>query len=199
VITPEGVLYDKEHILQCLLHQKKDIARKLKVYEGQEAKEQVKAVSDQHLAHEEHVAQFHRDNHGAGMYSEVDHGTAAAAGEVAGEGGEKHVATSADVAATQFDKERMKTMKAFWAGQAPAVDTITTHVCRVYSGRLGEGTLVPGCSHKCICHSHLVLLRTTCGDGYICAVCPLIHLPPVPHTLTPIPLKPCPTTQNPNP
>eukprot|EP00740_Mantoniella_antarctica_P013137 CAMPEP_0181376690 /NCGR_PEP_ID=MMETSP1106-20121128/17452_1 /TAXON_ID=81844 /ORGANISM="Mantoniella antarctica, Strain SL-175" /LENGTH=146 /DNA_ID=CAMNT_0023495283 /DNA_START=60 /DNA_END=497 /DNA_ORIENTATION=+ len=87
VITPEGVLYDKEHILQCLLHQKKDIARKLKVYEGQEAKKQVKAVSDQHLAHEEHVAQFHRDNHGAGMYSEVDHGTAAAAGEVAGEGG----------------------------------------------------------------------------------------------------------------
>ena len=30
VVTPEGVLYDREHILRCLLHQKKDIARKLK-------------------------------------------------------------------------------------------------------------------------------------------------------------------------
>jgi len=31
-VTPDGVLYDKQHILQCLLHQKKDIARKAGAY-----------------------------------------------------------------------------------------------------------------------------------------------------------------------
>lgn len=35
-MTPEGVLYEKETILECLLQQKKDIAKKLAVYEQQE-------------------------------------------------------------------------------------------------------------------------------------------------------------------
>lgn len=35
VITPEGYLYDKEAILECLLHQKTEIARKTKEFEKQ--------------------------------------------------------------------------------------------------------------------------------------------------------------------
>ena len=122
-MTPDGVLYEKEHIFECLLHQKKDIARKLKLWEEQEGKEADKAASEEHHAHEELVAKFHRDNHGAGMF--IDHhegdgggggggnGGGGTFGDV-GEGGERHVASSASVAATQSDKERMKSMKAFW-------------------------------------------------------------------------------------
>lgn len=51
-MTPDGVLYEKEHILECLLHQKKDIARKLKLWEEQEAKEADKAAMEEHQAHE---------------------------------------------------------------------------------------------------------------------------------------------------
>ncbi|XP_065909228.1 nitric oxide synthase-interacting protein-like [Dysidea avara] len=38
VITPQGYLYDKEAILECLLHQKRENARKLKEYEKQKKK-----------------------------------------------------------------------------------------------------------------------------------------------------------------
>lgn len=65
------------------------------------------------------MARFHRENHGAGLFTDVDGGGDAGGerGDVrgdAGEGEERHVASSASVAATQFDKERMATMKAFW-------------------------------------------------------------------------------------
>ena len=35
MVTPEGVLYEKESILECLLKQKKDIAKKVAIYEAQ--------------------------------------------------------------------------------------------------------------------------------------------------------------------
>lgn len=119
VVTPDGVLYDKEHILHCLLHQKKEMARKLAVWEEQEARDADKRALEEHHAREEAVAKFHRENHGAGMFTEVDHAATGHLGHAfgeddVGEGGEGHVASSAEVAATQFDKERMATMKAFW-------------------------------------------------------------------------------------
>ncbi|XP_074659970.1 nitric oxide synthase-interacting protein-like [Tubulanus polymorphus] len=40
VITPEGFLFDKEALIEYILQQKKDIARKLKEYEKQKKKEQ---------------------------------------------------------------------------------------------------------------------------------------------------------------
>ena len=127
MVTPDGVLYEKEHIFECLLHQKKDVARKLRLWEEQEARDADKAATEAQHAREDALAKFHRENHGAGggAFAEVDHHARAGGGGggVGGEGGgvgdvddavEKHVATSADVAATQFDKERMATMKAFW-------------------------------------------------------------------------------------
>ncbi|EDO40060.1 predicted protein [Nematostella vectensis] len=38
VITPDGFLYDKEAILECILHQKTEMARKMKEYEKQKKK-----------------------------------------------------------------------------------------------------------------------------------------------------------------
>ncbi|GAB6033225.1 hypothetical protein CHUAL_012829 [Chamberlinius hualienensis] len=40
VITPQGVLYDKEAILEYILHQKREYARKLKEYEKSKRREQ---------------------------------------------------------------------------------------------------------------------------------------------------------------
>jgi nitric oxide synthase-interacting protein len=39
VVTPDGYLYDREAILECLLHQKKEIARKTKEYEKQKTEQ----------------------------------------------------------------------------------------------------------------------------------------------------------------
>jgi len=47
MVTPEGVLYDREHILQCLLHQKKDIARKMKTWEAEQARDADKATAEE--------------------------------------------------------------------------------------------------------------------------------------------------------
>ena len=38
VVTVDGFIYDKEAILECLLHQKTEIARKLKAFEKQKKK-----------------------------------------------------------------------------------------------------------------------------------------------------------------
>lgn len=38
VVTLDGYLYDKEAILECLLHQKREIARKMKAFEKQKKK-----------------------------------------------------------------------------------------------------------------------------------------------------------------
>lgn len=39
VVTPDGYLYDKEAILEYVIHQKKEIARRMKEYENQQKKE----------------------------------------------------------------------------------------------------------------------------------------------------------------
>ncbi|XP_003385646.1 PREDICTED: nitric oxide synthase-interacting protein-like [Amphimedon queenslandica] len=45
VITPNGYLFEKEAILECLLHQKKEYARKMKEYEKQSKKEEEELAS----------------------------------------------------------------------------------------------------------------------------------------------------------
>ena len=40
VLTPDGYLYDKEAILESLLHQKKEMARKTKAFEKQKRREE---------------------------------------------------------------------------------------------------------------------------------------------------------------
>lgn len=43
VITPDGYLFDKEAILEYILHQKRDISKKLKEFEKQKSKQQKEA------------------------------------------------------------------------------------------------------------------------------------------------------------
>ncbi len=40
-VRPDGYLYDKEAILEYIIHQKREIARKLKEYEKQKQNQQV--------------------------------------------------------------------------------------------------------------------------------------------------------------
>ena len=58
------MLYDREHILRCLLHQKKDIARKLKAWEEQTARDAEKTDEEAAGSRREALERFHRDNHG---------------------------------------------------------------------------------------------------------------------------------------
>ena len=44
VVTPNGYLYDREAILECLLHQKTESARKLKAYEKQKKRQDAEEV-----------------------------------------------------------------------------------------------------------------------------------------------------------
>ena len=109
VVTPEGVLYDREHILQCLLHQKKDIARKMKTWEGEQARDAEKASAEEEAKRLAELEKFELENKGGFVNYGASAGTSTATGT-----SDARIASSADVAATQDDKERMKTMKAFW-------------------------------------------------------------------------------------
>ena len=42
--SPEGFLYDKEAVLEYIIHQKREIARQLKEYSKQKAKEGVSSI-----------------------------------------------------------------------------------------------------------------------------------------------------------
>lgn len=44
VVTPEGYLFDKEAVLEYILHQKRDISKKLKEFEKQKTKQQKEAA-----------------------------------------------------------------------------------------------------------------------------------------------------------
>lgn len=109
MVTPEGVLYDREHILQCLLHQKKDIARKMKTWEAEQARDADKATAEEDAKRLAELEKFELENTGG-----VGNYKPSAATGTATPGTETHVSSSADVAATLEEKNRMKTMKAFW-------------------------------------------------------------------------------------
>uniref|UniRef100_A0A7S0R794 Nitric oxide synthase-interacting protein zinc-finger domain-containing protein n=1 Tax=Pyramimonas obovata TaxID=1411642 RepID=A0A7S0R794_9CHLO len=110
VTTPEGYLYSKESILECLVSQKKSVARQLAAWEDQEAsraaEEQNKEVEEQ----ESKLVAFHRQNHSAGKWEDLHPSEARG-----GEGG----ATTAT--ATEFERQQKKEMKAYWLpSKAPA-------------------------------------------------------------------------------
>ena len=44
VVTPDGFLYDREAILECLLHQKTEASRKMKAFEKQKKKQEAEEV-----------------------------------------------------------------------------------------------------------------------------------------------------------
>jgi len=58
VITPDGHLYDKEPILENILHQKREIARKMKEYEKQKRKRQKEELEKSKTADAEKYKKF---------------------------------------------------------------------------------------------------------------------------------------------
>lgn len=44
VVTPDGFLYDREAILECLLHQKTESSRKMKAFEKQKKKQEAEEI-----------------------------------------------------------------------------------------------------------------------------------------------------------
>ena len=96
VVTPEGVLYDREHILQCLLHQKKDIARKMKTWEGEQARDAEKASAEEEAKRLAELEKFELENKGGFVNYSASAGTSTATGT-----SDARIASSADVAATQ--------------------------------------------------------------------------------------------------
>ncbi|CAG2116482.1 unnamed protein product [Medioppia subpectinata] len=51
VLTPEGFLYDKESIIEYIIHQKRENARKLKEYEKQKKREESDAIEAVNIEH----------------------------------------------------------------------------------------------------------------------------------------------------
>lgn len=61
VITPDGHLYDKEAILEYIIHQKREIARQLKEYEKQKTKQQAETLQQSQDDKASKVKQFTYD------------------------------------------------------------------------------------------------------------------------------------------
>ncbi len=129
MVTPDGVLFEKEAILEYLLAQKKDYARKLALYEAQVAEEARGAQLATQQAEEARLEHFHAMNHGGGAaYApSSDAGGAGGAGAPgssgAGEAGGSPGGASS-VAATAFQAAQARQMKAFWMpGKTPEAST----------------------------------------------------------------------------
>ena len=66
VVTPDGVLYEREVILESLLAQKKEAARRLAIWEAQQGEEARASETAAHEAQQREVAAFHSLNSGGG-------------------------------------------------------------------------------------------------------------------------------------
>ena len=118
VVTPEGVLYDREHILRCLLRQKKDIARKLRAWEDQLARDAGEADAKAAEAREEAVERFHRAANQA-IAADPPGGSDGADADVSDDDDESDArrasVSAAQVrAATDEKARRAKELNAFW-------------------------------------------------------------------------------------
>ena len=122
VVTPEGVLYDREHILRCLLHQKKEIARQTKAWEAQTAKDKSKAELEAEARRAEAIERFHRENRQQGASARPADG--AVLPDVDPASDDAPVPDAAErLKAAQLDAPETKTMNAFWLpSKTPTAD-----------------------------------------------------------------------------
>ena len=58
VVTPSGVLYDKEVIIEYILSRKKEIERETKAWEAQQAHDASDAAAEAAAAHEARISEF---------------------------------------------------------------------------------------------------------------------------------------------
>lgn len=113
VCTPEGVVYSREAIIEYLVHQKKDIKRKLEAWEELQAREQQEAAEKAAMEEQARVAEFERLN-ALGASSDK----AREAGRQLLEEAQRAKAEAKVLVAgginIQSNKERLKQVKAFW-------------------------------------------------------------------------------------
>ena len=122
VVTPEGVLYDREHILRCLLHQKKEIARQTKAWEAQAAKDKSVADLEAEAGRAEAIERFHRENQMGGASARPADGEVLLDVDPASD--DAPVPDAAErLKAAQLDAPETKTMNAFWLpSKTPTAD-----------------------------------------------------------------------------
>jgi len=58
VVTPSGILYDKQVIVEYILSRKKELERELKAWESQEAGQKAEAASEEQQAQQERINEF---------------------------------------------------------------------------------------------------------------------------------------------
>lgn len=123
LITPlcctKGHLFCKECIYQCLLAQKKDIKRKVALFEAQHKEEQERETERKQAERERELDAFDQQNSSA--LPHYDRTSAGGGGSAAnpnggGGGGGFHGANSVRV--TSYEEEALRTMKAFWLPSA---------------------------------------------------------------------------------
>mmetsp|Transcript_23780 Transcript_23780/g.28706 ORF Transcript_23780/g.28706 Transcript_23780/m.28706 type:complete len:317 (+) Transcript_23780:84-1034(+) len=166
MVTPQGVLFSKEAILENLLSQKKEISRKLKAWQEQEAVRQEQEHTKEEQSRESRVQAFHMMNHGASNTAAADQGgpTTAADEDVV-----SPTSLATNVKTTDFEADQVRTMKAFWLpSQTPTADKSldkpnTSTVCPVSGKKLKMKDLVSV--------SFTIAREGMTGARYMCPSC----------------------------
>lgn len=113
VVTPQGYVFSREAILECLLQQKKAIKRKLEAWEKSNQEFQEKAAQKQAVEEEAKLIAFDRQNHMglSGKTARNIQKAITAEAEAVIEGTDRQTKA---VVAIKEQEGRMKDMKAFW-------------------------------------------------------------------------------------
>ena len=124
-VTPEGVLYEREHVLRHLLKQKEGIERRKRDAAKEKEKIELDAMALKEKERQLEVKKFHAQNHGAGEYQETND---------IEQGNEAEIAKRNEFGST-FDKRRAESLNEFWTN---AVRTKENVVDGARSGSGGD-------------------------------------------------------------
>mmetsp|Transcript_32152 Transcript_32152/g.82337 ORF Transcript_32152/g.82337 Transcript_32152/m.82337 type:complete len:321 (-) Transcript_32152:241-1203(-) len=112
VMTPEGVIYSREAILEYFLKQKKILRKKLAAWEAQQQEGATKQAEKEAIAAEARLISFDRKNHMGVSDASARHLVEAIEQEVeAMQDTKKGAKSSGNIAS---NAERLKEMKAYW-------------------------------------------------------------------------------------
>lgn len=93
VVTPSGVLYDKQVLIEYILARKKEIERATKAWEAQQAGDASAAAAEASAAHESRIAEFVAQQEGLSQ-ADLRARTSSATGSAATAGSRKSVVTA---------------------------------------------------------------------------------------------------------
>jgi len=157
VVTPDGVLYSKEAILEALLQQKQEKQRLRKEWLSQQQHEHELTQSFALSEHRQLVSQFHSENHGG---NEAD----ALQPSNSNSNSSQSIVQVNDSHFTKHDREKVNEMKAFWlpsktSESKPKQQKPDTEIrCPMRGTKLRRKDLVdirwthsPGKSHEPMC------------------------------------------------